>query len=147
MSIQFKLSHALEEIQSKGPEIFKKRVLLCAFCKGSGVIGSGTCSVCSGKKKNRVSPPTIVCRRCAGWGSYPMNTQNSCTTCRGIGAISVTLPIENCSYCNGTGHLSSGLSCTTCGGKGVVRGSSKKEKRETSFLGSGPTIKIKKLGE
>lgn len=125
-------------------QIIKKGSVTCPFCREKGNIDGGICPVCSGKGKNKVFPPLIFCRRCKGWGSYPMNSQSPCTTCKGIGAVSVRLPLSFCPICDGRGDTSSGLSCTKCGGKGVVTGLKSAQERTKGSEWWGKTILMRK---
>ena len=128
----------LAEREASDFQIIKKKSLSCAFCRGRGDNYGGNCPVCSGKGKNKVYPPLISCRRCQGWGSYPMNSQSPCMTCRGRGAVSIKLPLTFCPECEGRADTSNGLSCHKCGGKGVVTGlrSVQKGEQDSSVWGN-----------
>ena len=148
MPFEWKFYNLAENKAVGALEIIQKKVLECAFCKGQGSVYGGICPICSGRGKKNVHPPLISCRRCNGWGSYPMNSQSPCMTCKGVGAVSVRLPIVTCRECYGRGDTTSGLMCTKCGGRGVVTNYGAKDdlKKQEKML-SNTTILIRKVGK
>lgn len=142
--MEWKFLNLAEKETSEAFRIIKKKSLSCAFCRGEGNIGGGICPICGGKGQNRVFPPLILCQKCAGWGSYPMNSQSSCMTCKGRGAVSVKLPLTFCPACGGRGDATNGLSCTKCGGKGIITGLKSVQKSETDSSAWGNTILMRK---
>lgn len=67
---------------------------------------------------------TIKCAFCQGRGKDPFELLSElarCQVCNGKGIITVALPYDPCSACNGSGVKShSRLVCTVCNGKGVI---------------------------
>jgi DnaJ-class molecular chaperone len=62
------------------------------------------------------------CAFCHGTGKDPfgiMSRLSTCCVCLGKGAVMVEAPHERCAHCSGTGAVSR-LTCTVCGGKGVL---------------------------
>lgn len=61
---------------------------------------------------------------CQGTGIHP-HRRLTCTACKGKGVVAIKEPVRTCPACEGTGRDAEsefGLSCTTRGGKGVVKG-------------------------
>ena len=73
------------------------------------------------KSGNRVS---IKCAFCDGTGKDPfglLSVLSTCQVCRGSGQVWVTEPFIKCAFCKGSGvQPSRRVTCTVCGGKGVV---------------------------
>lgn len=64
----------------------------------------------------------LTCAFCQGLGRDPfdiMSSLSSCCVCKGSGQVRVLGPIAPCAHCQGSGAIKT-LTCTTCGGKGVV---------------------------
>ena len=107
----------------------------CAFCKGTGkdpfdlLSAKSGCQACDGTGKQQVVAPVAKCAYCSGTGVHP-HSRLVCLTCHGAGQVSVPEDAIRCPGCSGTGKESrhiftdSVLSCTVCGGKGVVDRSS-----------------------
>ena len=63
----------------------------CAHCRGTGSIGTLTCTVCGGKGVNpSIMGPTEVCGTCKGTGDDVSNRAMDCLKCRGKGIIPKT---------------------------------------------------------
>lgn len=67
---------------------------------------------------------TIKCAFCQGKGKDPFELLSElakCQVCNGKGKITVVVPYNTCSACDGSGVKShSRLVCTVCNGKGVI---------------------------
>jgi DnaJ-class molecular chaperone len=64
----------------------------------------------------------VRCAFCQGTGKDPfgiMSKLSSCCVCLGKGTVEVECPYETCAHCEGTGAIKR-LTCTACGGKGVL---------------------------
>jgi DnaJ-class molecular chaperone len=64
----------------------------------------------------------LTCAFCRGRGKDPfgiMSSFSTCCVCGGIGKVRVPAPIAPCAHCQGSGAIGT-LTCTTCGGRGVV---------------------------
>ena len=64
----------------------------------------------------------VPCAFCQGTGTDPfgiMSWLSTCCVCKGKGTTRVRGPQERCAHCRGTGAVKS-LTCTVCGGKGLV---------------------------
>ena len=64
------------------------KIILCAFCQGSGKnpYFSGTCPVCKGKGKNAIVEPFMTCEDCRGLGKK-RGTSLTCYSCGGLGVL------------------------------------------------------------
>ena len=66
----------------------------------------------------------ITCAFCKGKGKDPFDLLSelaACQVCGGTGKIEVEGPVIKCAFCKGTGvYHDSRVTCTVCGGKGVV---------------------------
>jgi DnaJ-class molecular chaperone len=103
----------------------------CAFCKGKGkdpfnlLSPLSTCQICGGLGHHILESPIARCAYCRGSGVHPFSRM-TCTTCRGVGSITVPVNAIPCPGCGGSGQESdhkffdSVLSCTVCRGKGMV---------------------------
>jgi DnaJ-class molecular chaperone len=103
----------------------------CAFCNGTGkdpfdlMSPLSTCQACSGEGRRVLTAPVRRCAYCKGTGVHP-HSRMVCMTCRGAGQVTVPEKAVTCPGCGGSGCESdhdfhdSVLSCTVCGGKGVV---------------------------
>lgn len=74
---------------------------------------------------NHLRPTTdVICAFCGGTGKDPfgiMSPLATCQVCGGTGQRTLHLPTAPCAFCRGTGiHPFSRLTCTTCGGVGIV---------------------------
>ena len=67
---------------------------------------------------------SIECAFCRGTGKDPfgvMSILSACQVCGGRGTVAIGEPFANCAFCKGSGiHPFHRLTCTACGGKGVV---------------------------
>jgi DnaJ-class molecular chaperone len=67
---------------------------------------------------------TTDCAFCKGSGLDPfqlLSKKSFCQVCNGKGTTQINEPAIKCIYCKGTGvYPHSRLSCTVCGGKGMV---------------------------
>lgn len=64
----------------------------------------------------------VSCAFCHGTGTDPfgiMSWLSACCVCKGRSTIQVQGPQERCAHCRGTGAVKR-LTCTVCGGKGLV---------------------------
>ncbi len=64
----------------------------------------------------------LTCAFCRGRGKDPfaiMSSLSACCVCGGSGKVRVQTPYAPCAHCQGSGAIKT-LTCTTCGGKGVV---------------------------
>jgi DnaJ-class molecular chaperone len=64
----------------------------------------------------------VSCAFCHGTGTDPfgiLSWLSTCCVCKGIGIVHVQGPQESCAHCRGTGAVKR-LTCTVCGGKGLV---------------------------
>ena len=64
----------------------------------------------------------IVCAFCHGRGTDPfdiLSSLSTCCVCGGRQRVVVTVPNERCAHCCGSGAIKT-LTCTVCGGRGVV---------------------------
>jgi DnaJ-class molecular chaperone len=64
----------------------------------------------------------VPCAFCHGTGIDIfgiMSWRSTCCVCNGRGTTRVSRPYEKCAHCRGTGAIKR-LTCTVCGGKGVV---------------------------
>jgi hypothetical protein len=64
----------------------------------------------------------VRCAFCQGTGKDPfgiMSWLSSCCVCLGRGTVTIKAPYVPCAHCKGTGAVKT-LTCTTCGGKGVL---------------------------
>ncbi len=64
---------------------------------------------------------SIKCRFCRGTGLIPGSKDAVCPVCKGKLCNEIAKPYTICKPCRGTGstHMTA-LTCTTCGGKGMV---------------------------
>jgi len=66
----------------------------------------------------------IMCAFCKGSGKDPFNLLSelaACQVCDGTGKVEVEEPAIKCAFCKGTGvYHDSRITCTVCGGKGMV---------------------------
>ena len=94
----------------------------CPFCRGRGVVASGSiCPVCNGRKIVHVEPPSVRCAFCGGQGQMPPRSNLTCWVCKGKGLVPVTPPIQTCPDCQGRGKRPcESLYCSRCRGVGVV---------------------------
>lgn len=109
--------------------------ITCAFCGGTGRDPFGImsplsiCGVCRGNGSRTLVEPVARCAFCQGTGVHP-GSRMSCTTCSGIGTVSIPEHYKTCPCCGGSGRASdyvypdSPLSCGCCHGKGIVFASS-----------------------
>lgn len=111
----------------------KKRLVEvpCAFCGAKGrdpfgiMSALSTCQVCGGTGRRKLRKPIGECAFCRGTGVHP-GTRMTCTTCGGVGQVEIPTDAVVCPRCGGSGHADTmdehpaNLSCTYCGGKGVV---------------------------
>jgi len=68
----------------------------------------------------------INCAFCDGKGLDPfelLSPLSKCQVCLGKGKVLVEKPVIKCAFCKGTGVYPYGvrITCTVCGGKGVVK--------------------------
>ncbi len=101
----------------------------CAFCHGTGkdpfgqLYPGSTCQVCHGRRDIYILTPYKACTYCHGTG-VAFSTQNTCTSCRGRGVISLgnqRLKGIICNACGGTGmNAEMNLPCATCHGLGSI---------------------------
>lgn len=64
----------------------------------------------------------VTCAFCGGRGIDPfgiMSALSRCCVCGGGGRVQVCAPYIPCAHCRATGAIKT-LTCTVCGGKGVV---------------------------
>lgn len=64
----------------------------------------------------------LTCAFCHGRGRDPfdiMSSLSTCCVCGGSGKVLVQAPVALCAHCQGSGAIKT-LTCTTCGGRGVV---------------------------
>ena len=126
--------------------------VLCAFCNGTGKDPFGvmsklaTCQVCGGTGRVKLHPPTALCAFCRDTGVYD-NARLTCTTCDGVGTVEIPVNAVPCPDCGGTGRSADGsnqaesaLSCTRCGGKGVVA-----PPRVPANIGAKPVAELRDL--
>jgi DnaJ-class molecular chaperone len=62
------------------------------------------------------------CAFCNGTGRDPfgiMSWLSTCCVCKGKSIVQVQAPYARCAHCHGTGAIKT-LTCTACGGKGLV---------------------------
>jgi DnaJ-class molecular chaperone len=84
----------IKKLKKLASEAFGDKIMKkkCAFCKGSGI-----------------DPFQL------------MSKDSVCQVCCGKGKVQINEPAIKCVYCEGTGiYPHSRLSCTVCGGKGMV---------------------------
>jgi len=66
----------------------------------------------------------ITCAFCKGTGKDPFDLLSelaTCQVCGGIGHVEVEEPAIKCAFCKGSGvYHDSRISCTVCGGRGMV---------------------------
>ena len=66
----------------------------------------------------------ITCAFCKGTGKDPFDLLSElavCQICGGIGKVEVEEPVIKCAFCRGTGvYHDTRVTCTVCGGKGMV---------------------------
>ena len=96
----------------------------CAFCRGRGTLRHRTCQVCGGRGVKMMRAPVARCLPCHGTGQAPGSSQLTCTSCSGVGHVTIPVDAVACPACAGTGrnreHPDSPLPCARCRGKGVV---------------------------
>ncbi|MDD5598945.1 MAG: hypothetical protein PHV82_13440 [Victivallaceae bacterium] len=67
----------------------------------------------------------VVCSFCAGTGKDPfdlLSDQSICQVCYGRKKFSMIKPIMQCAFCRGSGiYPGQRITCTVCGGKGMVK--------------------------
>lgn len=64
----------------------------------------------------------VTCAFCGGRGKDPfgvLSWLSSCCVCGGSGLVRVETPFERCAHCRGSGAVKT-LTCTVCGGKGIL---------------------------
>ena len=66
----------------------------------------------------------ITCAFCKGKGKDPFDLLSelaNCQVCNGTGKTEIEEPAIKCAFCKGTGiYHNSRITCTVCGGKGMV---------------------------
>lgn len=66
----------------------------------------------------------ITCAFCNGTGKDPFDLLSelaACQVCEGTGKVKVEEPVIKCAFCEGTGvYHDSRVTCTVCGGRGMV---------------------------
>jgi len=94
----------------------------CAFCRGEGQSAHDTqCPVCRGSGKVSVPSPAVRCGFCRGRGQVPPRSELTCCVCRGAGVVTMSPPVDVCPDCRGRGkRRGQSLSCSRCGGVGVI---------------------------
>ena len=106
----------------KPPELLYGKEYGCAFCRGEGQSANDTqCPVCRGSGKVPVPSPAVRCAFCHGRGQVPPRSGLTCCVCKGAGVVTVSPPVDACPDCRGRGkQRGKSLSCSRCGGTGVV---------------------------
>ena len=105
--------------------------VICAFCEGRGKDPFGllsplsNCQVCGGRGTRLLTKPFVRCAYCQGTGIH-RSSRMTCTTCSGVGQVTVPQNAITCPGCGGSGREAdhefplSIFSCTYCKGKGMV---------------------------
>ncbi|XP_077214325.1 DNAJ heat shock family protein isoform X2 [Tasmannia lanceolata] len=87
----------------------------------------------------------VPCDSCNGSG-HPLNAKPKiCSTCRGIGRVTIPPFTSTCSTCKGLGRIIKEY-CLSCKGSGVVEGLKEVKVTIPAGIDSGDTIRVPKAG-